>query len=170
MKKLGIKDVMFFLIIIVLVAITAFSKVYWDGSDESPIGVHVKGEVVNPGYYELTDKSRVKDAIKSAGGATENADLDSLNLAMYLRDGEEITVPAKNENLEATTFDNTKININSADIKQLCKISGVGETLANNIINYRKKNGVFESLTELKNVSGIGEAKFSEIEKEITID
>lgn len=94
MKKSGIKDVAFFIIVIVLVVVAVFSKVYTK-EEETIIAVHIKGAVNNPGYYELPYGSRIKDAVELAGGETDRADINAVNLAMVLRDGEEIIIPQK---------------------------------------------------------------------------
>ena len=167
MHKVGIKDIMFFVIVAVLVAVTVFSKVYTENKDEKLIGIHVKGEVRAPGYYEINYGARIKDAIKYAGGETERADLNTLNLALMLRDGEEITIPAKNEGSEKETSD--KININTADSYTLCKLEGIGEALARSIVEYRAQNGSFKSIDELKKIDGIGEEKLKKFASQITV-
>jgi len=167
MRKMGIKDIMFFIIVAVLVAITVFSKVYTDNKEEKLIGIHVKGEVNAPGYYEINYGARIKDAIKYAGGETLKADLNTLNLALMLRDGEEITVPAKNEGSKQNDAD--KININTADAYSLCKLDGIGEALANSIVEYRVQNGSFKSIDELKKIDGIGEEKLKKFASQITV-
>ena len=92
MKKIQIRDIMFFVVLIVLVAITAISSLK-KNDYEKTIAVHVKGEVRSPGYYELDYGKRVNDAIEMAGGLTDDADEDAINLAMVLRDGEEVIIP-----------------------------------------------------------------------------
>jgi competence protein ComEA len=97
MKKIQIKDIMFFVIIIALVIITSVSSIKKNGQDDKLIAVHVKGEVKSPGYYELPYGKRVNDAVHKAGGFTKNADENAVNLAMILRDGEEVVIPAEKE-------------------------------------------------------------------------
>lgn len=135
--------------------------------EKTIIGVHIKGEVNAPGYYELSYGSRLKDVIDLAGGETESADLSKVNMAIVLRDGEEIVIPESGGEVNKNT--DGKVNINSADLYQLCKLDGVGEVLANNILEYRAKNGPFKSIDAIKKVDGIGEEKFKNIKSKITI-
>ena len=137
-------------------------------TDEKKIvGIDIKGEVVAPGYYELEYESRVKDAIKVAGGETENADLSGINLAMKLADGEEIIIPAKTKGEKSHS---EKININTADMYTLCKLDGIGEATASDIIEYRNEKGGFKNITDLKKIKGIGVKKFNKIKDKITVE
>ena len=130
------------------------------------VGGDRKGAVNAPGYYELAEGSRFKDAVLAAGGETKYADLDKVNLALILIDGEEITIPSKQDNLNDTSG---KINVNTADLYQLCKLDGIGKTIAENIISYRTEHGPFKSLSQLKKVDGIGAAKFDSFKDKITV-
>ncbi len=173
MLKTKIKNIAFFAIVAVVVAAASIVTVNIKNTQEENIivGVHVKGAVKNPGYYELSYGTRIKDAIESAGGANKEADIEKINLAQKLRDGEEIIVPYKeieNKTPEEKVSEG-KININVASSEQLCSLEGIGEETAAKIIDYRKKNGKFSSVDELKNVSGIGNAKFEKIENSITV-
>ena len=147
--------------------------------EKSKIYIDVSGEVVNPGLYELDEGSRINDAINIAGGVTEKACLDNVNLAYILSDGIKITIPKKSKNI---TYINTPviftgasndgeqlININTATVEELCKLDGIGESTAKKIITFRNQKGGFKSKEELKNVAGIGEAKFNSIKNDITI-
>lgn len=159
-----------------------------DGKDEeteNTIIVHITGEVNCPGVVVLKEGSRVVDAIEAAGGEKDDADLNKLNLAYILNDGEKIYIPNKNENSEnqeyitteigegivssTTQNSSTKININTASVEELIKLQGIGEATANKIISYRKENGKFQSIDELKNVPGIGDSKFENIKDLITV-
>lgn len=139
------------------------------------IKIHIAGEILNPGIYEIEENARVDDAIKLAGGTTESADLDKINLAYEIFDGEKIYIPSIfDEEMEYNVSSgnvqgNGKININKADIQELQKISGIGESLANRIISYREENGKFSSVEDIKNVSGIGEKKFENIKDQIVV-
>lgn len=152
----------------------------------SNIKVHITGEILNPGLYELEEGSRINDLIKLAGGETQNADLNKINLAYELSDGEKIYVPSisdenptyiysdAGENVlenskNSSNTKNDKININKASSDELQKISGIGPSLAEKIINYRNSNGNFQNIEDLKNVSGIGEKKFETIKEHITL-
>lgn len=143
--------------------------------------VHVTGEVVNKGVVKVDEGSRVIDAIEVAGGATTEADLSKINLAYLLEDGMKIYVPSINDE-EETEFvtsssgvsennekDVLKVNINTATSEELQRLPGVGESIANRILTYRKENGKFSAIEDLKNVSGIGDAKFNNISQYIYI-
>lgn len=153
-------------------------------NDIRKIKVYVTGEVNNPGVIELEENSRIEDAINLAGGVTNNANLLDVNLAYSLEDGQKLYIPNINEKEEKdyiTTKNgekiiedgkaksNSKININNGDIDELKNLPGVGEALAQRIINYRKENGNFNSIEDLKNVSGIGEKKFDNLKEFIEI-
>ena len=149
------------------------------------IFVHVAGEVKNPGMVELASNERVAKAIELAGGATENAQLDSINLAKKCEDGEQITVPSKvtAESSDTASLDssssqasgassssnNGKVNINTADAAGLQQISGIGPSKAQKIIAYREQNGKFKSVEDLTNVSGIGEKTLASIKDQICV-
>jgi competence protein ComEA len=136
--------------------------------------VHVSGAVKKSGVYRLAPESRVADAIEQAGGATEHADLDALNLAEPLQDGQKIHVPRKGEvsapavasvapsrsprsaPQAAAATPQFPINLNTATAEQLEAIPGIGPVLAQRIIEYRQTRGRFQSVDELLEVRGIG--------------
>lgn len=140
------------------------------------IYVYVSGAVKNPGVYELKEGSRIYEAIEAAGGMTDKAKKDYLNLAEPVSDGERIDVLTKKEYKEMTSEikDNVnsedKVNINSATSEELQSLSGIGETKAVAIIKYREENGRFAAIEDIMNVSGIGDATFEQIKSSITID
>lgn len=146
---------------------------------KNKIYIDVAGEVVNPGLYELDEGSRINDAINIAGGVTETACLNDVNLAYILSDGIKITIPKKSKDLSytktpviftgASINGEQLININTATIEELCKLEGVGESTAKKIINFRNEKGGFKSKEELKNVAGIGETKYNSLKNDITI-
>ena len=176
MTKPTYKDVVYIIAVVVIAICLVFVNIYYknssstNGQDETQtvVGVHIKGEVKNEGYYELEYNSRIKDAIRCAGGETENADLNAINLAEFIKDGQEIIIPSLKSDSEKTTSDG-KININTADIYTLCKIKGIGEKLANQIIEYRTENGNFTNIEQLKRVEGIGNVAFEEMRDSITV-
>lgn len=159
--------------------------------------VHISGEVISPGVISLEEGARIVDAINMADGVTEEADLSKVNLAYVLEDAQKIYIPNINEKEEKEIVENmengvvisgsgindennsssgnnskngnVKININTADIKELQKLSGIGESIALRIVTYRKENGKFNSIEDLKNVSGIGENKFNKIKNNIFV-
>ena len=143
-------------------------------SNISKIKVHIIGEINLPGLYELDEGARINDLILLAGGSTENADLNKVNLAYELSDGEQIYIPSifdeNNEyNYNEVSSNSGKININKATVQDLQTISGLGPSLAQKIIEYRNTNGKFNSIEELKNISGIGEKKFELIKDFVSI-
>ncbi len=150
---------------------------------EKEIIVHIAGEVKKEGILELEAGSRIADVIDKAGGTTEDADLSNINLAYEVEDGQKIYIPNKNnkEDVEyiieeagegiINNEDSTskKININTASQTELETLSGIGPSTALKIIQYREENGDFDSIEDIKNVSGIGDAKFNNIKEEITV-
>ena len=159
--------------------------------EEEKVVVHVIGEVNNPGVVTLKEGARIIDAINKAGGKTEEADLSKINLAYVIEDGTQIYIPRINENLNeielmtqdagsSTIISNSetdneenskevKVNINTANKEKLETLPGIGETTAQKIIDYREANGKFNSIEDIKNVSGIGDAKFNSLKDKITV-
>ena len=148
------------------------------------IVVHITGEVNKPGIVVLKKNSRIADAINSAGGATKEADLNQINLAYILEDGQKIYVPNKNEKIEEDGYitgnsgnteksnnskEGEKVNINEAMQTELEELPGIGPSLASRIIEYRETNGKFEKIEDLQNVKGIGNAKFNDIKDKVSI-
>lgn len=139
--------------------------------------VEIKGEVEEPNVYEIEEGSVIKDLIEIAGGLTNNANIDKINRAQKLRANELIVIPNKDNNENSNVQVNNVIsedeseiiNINTASIDELQKISGIGEVKANNIIEYREKNGGFKSIDEIKNIDGIGEKTFEKIKDKIQV-
>lgn len=145
------------------------------------ITVHITGAVKTPGIYQFHLGARINDGVVAAGGATTQADLDSVNLATLLSEGEQIYIPKRNEkphvivqprfanSNNSTSLENSanglkmSININTATAIELEQLTGVGPSTAKAIIEYREKNGAFKTVEDLLNVRGIGPAKLSEI-------
>lgn len=150
--------------------------------------IDISGEVNNPGIKELEYGKRVQDAIDLAGGLTESADVSKINLAYILKDEEKIIIPKKEENIEnnnqevkyiysgSSNINNSsnnnnepkKVNINTASKAELVTITGIGESTADKIINYREKTSKFKKIEDIKNVPGIGDAKFEAIKEQIS--
>lgn len=141
-----------------------------DEEDDIIIMVHISGQVYKPGLVKLNLGDRVIDAVNLAGGLNIEADLDKINLAKKLNDEEKIYVPkigeeAKEEILFISSNQGEgtgKININSCSKSELITLPGIGDVIADRIIDYRSSNP-FQNIEEIKNVSGIGEKKFEGI-------
>lgn len=203
-------------------------------SDNEKIWVEVKGEVVNPGVYELTSDKRIQDLITAAGGFKDSAYFDNINLSKKIKDEMVIfvysktamkkllatqttkkeTVSVTNKECVVTTYDigectnnkesvivtneesktsnisasnessnkettsketsettsnNGLVNINTAGVKELTTLDGIGESKAQKIIAYREENGAFKSIEDIKNVSGIGATTYEKFKENITI-
>ncbi len=165
--------------------------------DISKIYIHVTGAVKNEGVVEIKEGSRIADAVEAANGFSENADISQINLAYQLEDGQKIYIPRINdekvngeekvlqkeyvtdeagddiiiedETSNIKSKENEKININTADQSDLEEIPGVGEATAQKIIEYRKLNGKFKTIEDIKNVSGIGDSKFENMKEKICV-
>lgn len=155
----------------------------------SKVVFDISGEVLKPGVYKLPKGSRVSEAMMMAGGLALNADREwverNINLAKVIGDGEKIYIPKKisNDKLlitnETTKTETIKINqqvlgsqiinINTAGVEELDKLSGVGPAIAQKIIDYRDMNGGFKDVNEIKMVSGIGDKMFEKIKDQIGI-
>mgnify|MGYP002514863472 CR=1 FL=1 len=159
------------------------------------IVVHVCGAVEHPGVYELKENSRVMDAVTAAGGLSEDADSEYVNLASILADEDKVRIPTKeevtmlsegkitesdigvtnqksseitDENTDGSTSD--KVNINTADSAQLCTLPGIGQTRAESILAYRREHGSFSKIEDIMQVSGIKESSFQKIKDRITVN
>jgi len=137
------------------------------------IMVDVCGEVKEPKVVQLESDSRVTDAVKAAGGFTENADTTQINQAAFLTDGEKIYVPAKGEAVtdpaSGSSAVQLKVDINTATTEELQTLDGIGPVTAEKIVKYRNDVGRFKSIDELKNVSGIGEKTFDSLKEYIRV-
>jgi competence protein ComEA len=137
----------------------------------SMITIHVSGAVEEPGVYTLPPGSIAQQAVEAAGGLLEQANLDLVNLAARLEDGEQIHIPL----LRPTELDDAgdlaalstpygdRLNINTAQAPELEQLPGIGPALAQSIIEYREQHGPFQSVDELINVPGIGPAKLGNL-------
>lgn len=140
--------------------------------EEKPrIVIDIKGEVQNPGTYEMDEDDRVQDAIFKAGGETADADLNQINLAEKVFDEMVITIPKKGEQLSQVISNNNngKISINYASETELANLDGIGPAKAKAIIDYRNKNGRFKKIEDVMNVPGIGEKIFNQIKDKIIL-
>lgn len=152
--------------------------------------VHICGAVLSPGVYELIDGTRVSDAVLRAGGLAVDADLSYTNLATRLKDGEKIYIPTQAEVLlmkesniaipeleeqlqaekdQAGKNESGRVNINTADVSELCTLSGIGQSRAESIIAYRTEHGSFQRIEDIMNISGIKDASFQKIKDQICV-
>ncbi|MSZ30494.1 MAG: ComEA family DNA-binding protein [Actinobacteria bacterium] len=152
------------------------------GSDANSVKVvaHVAGAVVTPGIVTLKEGQRVVDAIGAAGGARPDADVDQLNLAARVADGERIFVPVRGAPIIAaassggSVLGSSKspsgpIHLNSATSAELETLPGIGPSLAGAIMKLRVDRGGFRSVGDLRDVPGIGEARFSQLESLVAL-
>lgn len=154
--------------------------------EDKEIIIHVTGAVKKQGIVKIKQGSRISDVIDVAGGIDDRADLSKINLAYIVQDGQKIYVPSIDDKEDTETIleeagvnvikDGTdsnnkkdKININNASQTELETLSGVGPSTALKIINYRNENGKFKKIDDIKNVPGIGEAKFENIKEDICV-
>lgn len=140
-------------------------------NDIKEIKVYICGEVKKPGVYTLIEGERLYKLIEIAGGFTDKAAKENLNLAMKLKDEDYIFVPSIEgllNNSEGKTI-SSKININTATLEELKMLPRVGDAIAQRIIDYREKNGPFRDIKDIKNVSGIGDKMFENIKDKITV-
>jgi competence protein ComEA len=143
-----------------------------------PVVVYVAGAVARPGVYPVGGGARVADAVGAAGGTTSDADLDPLNLAARLSDGDRVFVPRKGQAPppvlgSGPTGDGSTptgpVNLNTATAEQLEGLSGVGPATAHAIITWRQQHGRFRSVQDLLQVRGIGPAKLEALRDQVTV-
>lgn len=194
------KNVIIFIIALIVVFISGFfigkatnkggvssnnEEIMFLDEEVENIKVYITGEINNSGVYELKKGSRVIDLIKLAGDLTEDGDLNAINPARTLKDGESITIPKKflvnssayedapSNNISTSQSGKTKeglININKASKAELMELYGIGDVKAQAIIDYREENGSFVSIEDIKEVPGIGDKTFEKIKDKITVD
>ncbi|WP_088815290.1 MULTISPECIES: helix-hairpin-helix domain-containing protein [Listeria] len=145
-------------------------------SGSKTVVVDVKGAVKNPGVYEIAFDGRVKDAITISGGFTAEADLNAINLAEKLKDEMVITVYKNGEAKQIASSGSAensnagqKINLNQASISDLQQVPGIGAAKAKAILEYREKEGLFQTINDLKNVSGIGEKTVEKLKEYVEV-
>lgn len=175
-----------------ILAVAVVAVVWWTGRDGSTashdaappavavdepthtgeVVVHVGGEVAEPGIVTLPTGSRVVDAVEAAGGAKDESDLSSLNLARPVNDGEQILVGADSAPGDGTAGPSGDggskgadglVSLNQASVEQLQSLPGVGPVTAEAIVRWRDENGGFAHIEDLLNVRGIGEARLAEL-------
>ena len=134
--------------------------------------VHVVGAVREPGLYRLDDGSRVDDALQAAGGPRPRANLELINLAAPVADGQQVIVPVRGGDGAAggsagglPGTPGGPVHLNSATLEQLDTLPGIGPVTAQKILDYRNEHGAFSSVDELDSVPGIGPARLGELKK-----
>lgn len=161
-------------------------------SQAATIYVHVCGQVLNPGVYELQEGSRVTDAVEAAGGFGPEAATQAVNLAAHVADGSKLVIPSREEaaalssealvsdwyeeesrpasaGSDSGAGDGIRIDINEASAGQLTAIPGIGRTRAEAIVAYREENGRFGTIEDIMKVTGIKEGLFGKIKDYITV-
>ncbi len=160
-------------------------------SGPAPIKVHVVGAVLSPGVYQLAADARVEDGLAAAGGPAPAADVAALNLALPLRDGQQLVVPAVGQRptphatttlsaaqaspaatapsgtstLDATARPNSqaKLDLNSANLQQLDTLPGIGPVTGQRILDYRNKNGRIVAVEELLEAKLVNRSTYDRI-------
>lgn len=153
---------------------------------EQQVFVDIKGAVMHPGVYELQADQRIIDAVQLAGGYTQDADTQLINHAQKVQDEMVIYIPIKGEQLDeiASTIltmpvhgaaqaesnsQEQKININKADAATLTTLPGIGPSKAQSILTYREENGHFQTIEDVRKISGIGDKTFEKLKDLITV-
>lgn len=150
----------------------------------APLVIHVAGAVQHPGVYSLSQDSRVQDALNAAGGTLPEADLQAINLAAFLNDGDRIVIPTYKPTESASQhaeipdspspggqnpLPGGRVDINSASQSELESLPGIGPVTAKKIIDYRQTQGPFTSIEDIQKVSGIGPVTFEGLKDLITV-
>ena len=128
------------------------------------IYVELKGKVSFPGIYEINNSKYLYEIIEMAGGLLDSADVENINLVQLIDVSCSITIPEKIK-VEKPAL----ININYASLEQLMSLTGIGEVLANKIIEYRKTKGLFLTIEQIKEIPGIKDNVFNQIKDFITV-
>ena len=154
-----------------------------ENSEKSGVYVYICGEVIKPGVYELSGDSRIYEAVDAAGGFTENAARECVNLASKVSDGMQITIYNREEAAslladsapvgenagKSGTSGSGLVNLNTATKEELMTLKGIGESKAEDIIRYREKSGGFKKIEDIMKISGIKENGFQKIKDSITV-
>jgi competence protein ComEA len=127
--------------------------------------VDVAGAVRHPGLYRLEQGTRIADAVAMAGGTTARADIELVNLAAPLADGEQVVVPRRGAASASgsTASPTAPLDLNTASLEQLDTLPGIGPSTAQKILDYRQEHGAFHSLEDLDAVSGIGPSRLAQL-------
>ncbi len=150
--------------------------------EKQKVAVSISGAVAKPGIYKVAPDKRVEDVVALAGGFLPEADSDKVNIARRCYDGLHIQVKEKKVPVpraprqrsaaparESKADDKSIININQANAAELEQLPGIGPALAKRIVDYREKNGLFKTPEDIKQVEGIGEAKYADIKERLSV-
>ena len=152
-KSISVKTliILFAMVTILIGSVISYkaTKPAVEDATEVLIGVHVKGAVVNEGYYEVPLGIRVHELESVVGGFIPETDLNGVNLAEFVRDGDEVYFPYKG------TAQTGAVNLNTATIQELMEVDGIGENYARKIISYRNEHERFEKVIELRSILGV---------------
>lgn len=150
-------------------------------TSDSAFPVYLCGQIQNPGIYQIEGPVYLYELIEIAGGLTDQADQDHINMVYVIDAPQSIYVPSVDDDLheistgimqdnysneqglEQESNEHIHININEADLEELCLLPGIGKKTAEKIIDYREQYGLFTSIDQIMNVSGIGDAKYEQI-------
>ena len=164
-----IKKYLFLILLILLCSCSNNSEFIFDTYEEElvveEIIVELKGAVKIPGLYSTYKGVLLFELINQAGGLLNSADLSNINLVQSINNNTSIEIPYVSNNSETIK----KININTASLSELMTLKGIGESKAKSIIEYRTSNGLFKSIEDIKNISGIGEALYNKIKDNIIV-
>ncbi|WP_010166886.1 helix-hairpin-helix domain-containing protein [Candidatus Epulonipiscium viviparus] len=146
----------------------------------SIIPIHIDGEVINPGVYNIAEGELINDLVVMAGGLTNDADLATINLAATVTTNSKVYIPAFDDEVPVMTqatissiasqSDDGLIHINTATLAELDSLPGIGPVKATSILSYIEQNGEFTDINEILDVSGIGDATLDNIKDLITIN
>ena len=131
--------------------------------------VYATGAIQSPGLYKVASSSTIGDVIKGAGGVLPYGDVESINLAETVTGGQHIHIKFNFHGNPESLLRNQKININTATVKELDSLPGIGPTMAKRIEEYRQSKGAFTSIEDIKHVKGIGDGLFKKIRDKITV-
>ena len=129
--------------------------------------IYVTGAVHKPGLYALAGEQTVGEAVETAGGMAAYADTAAVNLAARAADGMHVHIPYDWNGVPPAPIDEGKVSLNQADAEKRMTLPGIGPSMADNIIAYRREHGAFTSIDELQKVKGIGPAKFQKLKDQV---
>ncbi len=137
----------------------------------APLAVHVSGAVRTPGLYQLSPGARVNDAIRAAGGATADGDVQRLNLAARIADGQQVIVPERRDPVAVASPPTVRprISVNTASVAELDTLPGLGPVMAQRIVAYREQHGPFSSLDQLRDAKLVNASTFDKIKDLIAL-